>query len=222
MARCPNCAAKILWDAAECASCQALFNAGSAWKIEPETWEERQNLERRPARTDAPALPAPPPAEPQLVLGFSFVGGLLLFAITASVWSARSALMVVIGYGALLGGAGLVALILRYGAMTMRAGLLLFGCVFALAGVAAWDIVPAPVGKFTSSREHGVDRRGVPYRLFGTRYETACGNECGRDSNCEAWTWYLRRPGGMTCALMSKAGSPRPDACCISGVISRE
>ena len=229
MARCPNCALHIAWDATECGACQAAFTEGSAWKIEPETWEERQKLERRYAAAAAqvPAQPASPPARPQLVLGFCLLGGLLLSAFTFAASGGRGALVALIAYGTAVGGAGLLALVLRSGAMATRAGLLVLGGIFAGLGAAVWDNVPAePSRKFSSTWEPGVDRRdGVRYGGVGIRggYATVCANECGKDPRCAAWTMQPA-PGvnRAECIFMLKAGSPRSDACCVSGVISRE
>jgi len=52
----------------------------------------------------------------------------------------------------------------------------------------------------------GNDLPGMPLRMF-TGYASWCGTECGKRSNCEAWTFVPRPPdyshGGAACWLKS-------------------
>ena len=50
MARCPNCDAKLAWDAAQCAACAAAFAEPGAWRPIPEGWEEARQIEQKNAR----------------------------------------------------------------------------------------------------------------------------------------------------------------------------
>lgn len=227
MARCPNCNARVSWDAAECVACNASFADAAAWKVEPENWEERQQLEQRAAaRAAAPTEPAPPPGTggpgPDVVLGFSLVAGLFLFAGFAAARDAHSAFHVVMFYGAALACIGLLRLGLK--SYKYGAAFVLLGAVFGGAGFAGTqETRPSITHLYGSTFEDGVDRRGQAYRQLGTRHWNAavCSDECRSDPHCKAWTlhrgdhWPVPRP---MCSFMGGATSPKADPCCISGV----
>lgn len=223
MARCPNCNARVSWDAAECVACNASFADASAWKVEPENWEERQQLQQRAAAqaaapTEQASLPRTRGPGPDEVLGFAFVAGLFLFAGFAAARDAHSAFHVVMFYGAALACIGLPRLALK--SYKYGAAFVLLGAVFGGAGFAGTQQTsPSITHLYGSTFEDDVDRRGHPYRQLGTRHWNAavCSDECRSDPDCKAWTLHRdrRRP---VCSFMGGATSPKADPCCISGV----
>jgi hypothetical protein len=65
--------------------------------------------------------------------------------------------------------------------------------------------------------ETDTDRPGGNLRRTLVDDASACERECGRDSQCSAWT-YVKRDS--FCVLKALIPQPRHDACCTSGVRS--
>jgi len=69
--------------------------------------------------------------------------------------------------------------------------------------------------------EYEVQRWGGDYATLEISTARACGEECARDPNCQAWTWsrpYAEGPNAV-CHLKSEVPFWTNNPCCESGVM---
>src|SRR5690242_20138354 len=90
-------------------------------------------------------------------------------------------------------------------------------CVSGVRGAGVIEPAKGPV-------EYSIDRPGGDFRGFETAPSSSgdgCKTACEGDNRCRAWTYV--RPGYIgapaRCYLKSKIPRPRPNPCCISGVV---
>ena len=76
MAKCPNCGARVRWDALECGMCSATFGA-NAWHPSSESPEEEQQLLKS-------YPPAPPVSTDTVSAGWAFSWLFLLIVLVTS------------------------------------------------------------------------------------------------------------------------------------------
>merc|ERR1712241_1187088 len=77
---------------------------------------------------------------------------------------------------------------------------------------------PAPIPY--SKEMPGIDIPGGDYNVTDVDYKEfkICEEECGRDSQCQAWTYVIRGPKYASCCLKKNVRVPRKKASCTSGV----
>lgn len=71
--------------------------------------------------------------------------------------------------------------------------------------------------------EKNIERWGADYSVFEVESGgvNACYNACAKDKACQAWTY--NRPGTQSkngvCHLKSQVSHPKPNECCVSGIL---
>jgi hypothetical protein len=95
--------------------------------------------------------------------------------------------------------------------------LALMTCLALVQTTAAWSQEP--------TFERGVDRPGFDYRDFTLPRPRArlCQQACLTDTRCRAWTFVDARVMGpvASCWLKDQTPQPKPNPCCVSGVVAR-